>query len=389
MTDQSTNRRDVLRGLGALGCSAAAWPLTTTMTFAAAPWDARLVVIILRGAMDGLDVVRPVGDANFAALRAVGAAESTPLDGGFFALHPSLRPLGGLWRAGELGFVHAVSTPYRDKRSHFDGQDLLEAGTGGDTVIARDGWLNRMLQAVPGVTGETAFAIGRENMKILVGDAPVANWAPDTPLNISPQAQELLQHAYGSDPLFHAAANEAVVLAASVEGMQASPRGRPEQALAAFAADRLNGATRVAAFSIGGWDTHRNQTAMMGNLLPRLAETILTLKRELGANWSKTAVLAMTEFGRTARMNGSGGTDHGTGGAMLIAGGTVRGGRVYGRWPGLAEADLYARRDLNPTGDLRAVAGWTLRHLAGLDRSVIEGSIFPGLDLGDDPGVIL
>ena len=228
--------------------------------------------------------------------------------------------------------------------------------------MARDGWLNRMLQAVPGVTGETAFAIGRGNMKILIGDAPVANWAPDTPLNISPQAQDLLLHAYGSDPLFHAAANEAVTLAASVDGMAATPRGRPEAALAAFAADRLNGATRVAAFSIGGWDTHRNQAAMMGNLLPRLAETILTLKRELGANWSKTAVLAMTEFGRTARMNGSGGTDHGTGGAVRV-------GRVYDRWPGLAEADLYARRDLNPTGDLRAVAGWTMRHLAGLDRS--------------------
>ena len=125
MTDQLTNRRDLLRGLGALGCSAAAWPLTTTMTFAAALWDARLVVIILRGAMDGLDVVRPVGDANFAALRGVAAAESLTLDGGFFALHPGLKPLSGLWKSGELGFVHAVSTPYRDKRSHFDGQDLL------------------------------------------------------------------------------------------------------------------------------------------------------------------------------------------------------------------------------------------------------------------------
>ena len=153
------SRRAFLARSAVLGCSAAASPLWTRVSFAAAPWDTRLVVIILRGGMDGLDVVRPYGAPEYAALRGSLAAEGGADLDGFFGLHPALSPLMPLWARGELGFVHAVSTPYRDKRSHFDGQDLLEAGTG-DLAGARDGWLNRMLQLVPGVEAQTAFALG-------------------------------------------------------------------------------------------------------------------------------------------------------------------------------------------------------------------------------------
>ncbi len=403
MTKRLT-RRGLLKTGALLGCSAAAHPLTTTMTFASAPGDARLVVILLRGGMDGLDVVRPVGDPNYATLRTSMGSGALPLDD-FFAMHPGLGALHPLWLSGELAFAHAVSTPYRDKRSHFDGQDLLEAGTGPDVAGAgvRDGWLYRLLQTVPGATGQTAFAIGRETLKILSGDAPVANWAPDTPFDLSPQGQLLLGEIYKDHPLFQAAVTEAIALTDSMvaEGamgeagddmiaeMAASARtGRAEVALASFAAERLNAETRIASFSINGWDTHRNQAGPLNQGLERLADTILTLKAGLGRNWGQTAVLAMTEFGRTARENGTKGTDHGTGGALLMAGGAIRGGRVFGRWPGLDEAELYDRRDLMPTGDVRAYAGWAMQGLFGTERSTIESAIFPGLDLGDDPGLL-
>lgn len=388
MTDFIT-RRGLIKGIGALGCSAAAFPLTTSVTFASAPWDNRLVVIILRGGMDGIDVVRPLGDPALARLRPDMDRNSLSLDG-FYGAHPGLKPLMGLWKSEELAFVQAVSTPYRDKRSHFDGQDLLEAGTGMDVSpsAVRDGWLNRMLQALPGVSGETAFAIGRENMKILSGPAPAANWAPETQLELSAQAELLLARIYANDPLFHAASQEAMKLSNSVDPMRGGRNGA-EKRLAEFAAERLRLDTRVAAFSVSGWDTHRNQHQVMGNLLDRLSEVILTLKSGLGPDWSKTAVVAMTEFGRTAAANGSKGTDHGTGGTMLLAGGAIRGGRVYGNWPGLDEASLYDRRDLMPTADVRAYAGWVMRGLTGLDASTIESTIFPGVDLGHDPKIML
>ncbi len=393
------DRRKLLKGMG---CSLAAHPLMTSVTFAAVPGEARLVVLILRGAMDGLDVVQPVGDNNYAGSRPDLRSTSTDLNG-FFAMNDGLGKLRPLWKNGELGFVHAVSTPYRDKRSHFDGQDLLEAGTAmGAMGAGRDGWLNRLLQRMPGATAQTAFAIGQENLKILTGAAPVSNWAPNTQLNLSDQAQKLLAEIYDDDPLFRASSSEAMELAQVINAdmemgetsdemqmMMQQGGGRSDTALAAFAADRMNRDTRIACFSINGWDTHRNQSAGLNRALPRLADVILTLKQGLGDNWGQTCVLAMTEFGRTVRENGTGGTDHGTGGMMLLAGGAIAGGKVYGRWPGLAEADLYQRRDLMPTGDVRAVAGWVMADMFGTERAALEGTVFPGLDLGDNPGFIL
>lgn len=405
------SRRLFLKGSALVGCSLAASPFLTTVTLAAAPWDQRLVVIILRGAMDGLDVVRPVGDPAFAGYRSTTLAgdPSIPLTG-IYALHPDLADLMPLWQAGELGFAHAVSTPYRDKRSHFDGQDILEAGTGLDVPepSVRDGWLNRMLQGVPGMTSETAFAVGRDEMKVLMGPAPHAAWAPDAKLVLSTQSRRLLGRIYEADPLFHAASIEAMDLsdqltpdapamgggmAGGMAGMAApadaaAGKAQPDK-IAQFAADQLKQATRIAAFSINGWDTHNGQRAALRRALATLSNTILTLKSDLGPVWKKTTVLAMTEFGRTARENGTGGTDHGTGGVMLMAGGAVRGGRVYGRWPGLDDASLFEQRDLMPTADVRSYAAWAMRGLYGLDTGVLERTVFPGLDMGSDPGLLL
>lgn len=407
------SRRSLLARSAALGCSLAASPLLTPVSFAAAPWDKRLVVIILRGGMDALDVVQPYGDPQFAALRkslpggpGAGAAD---LDG-FYALHPGLAALMPLWKAGELGFVQAVSTPYRDRRSHFDGQDLLEAGTAA-LGAAEGGWLNRMLQQMPGVEARTAFAISQERMLMLEGAAPVSQWAPGAGLAMSPQAERLASLLMEEDPLFHGALNEALELTrgdlslgdavggeaggpedggAGMMTMMQQPRGKAHAEVAAYAAQQLRGDARIAAFSINGWDTHYRQAAGLKAALGRLSDTILALRQGVGAPvWQQTAVVAVTEFGRTARENGTGGTDHGTGGAMLLAGGAIRGGRVLGRWPGLAEADLYDRRDLMPTGDVRAHLAWLLHGLASAARSDLERTVFPGLDMGGDPGLLL
>ncbi len=401
------SRRAFLARSALLGCSAAASPLLSTVSFASAPWDTRLVVIILRGGMDGLDVIRPYGDPLLRTLRPTlsgGPDTGAPDLDGFYALNPALKPLMPLWKAGQLGFVNAVSTPYRDKRSHFDGQDLLEAGTISLAGV-RDGWLNRMLQHVPGVEAQTAFALGRGEMKLLVGAAPVANWSPEADLQISPQAIRLAELVMAQDPAFHAALSEALMLSENGEAgvllndrqaqrdmqndMMAAGRGNANVKIAEFAAKRLREEARVAAFSLNGWDTHNRQERGLKNALGQLSKTILALRDGLGGPvWGKTAIIAMTEFGRTARQNGTQGTDHGTGSVMVMAGGAIRGGRVFGDWPGLSEESLYDRRDLMPMADVRSQAAWVMRGLTGLDRSVLEGAVFPGMDMGADPGLI-
>jgi uncharacterized protein (DUF1501 family) len=400
----------MLRNAMIMGCSAAASPLITPVTFASVPSDNRLVVIILRGAMDGLDVVRPIGDRNYATYRDnIDTTGQTHLSG-MFALHPGLANLAPLWDANELGFVHAVSTPYRDKRSHFDGQDLLEAGYANlhqyQSTSDPSGWLNRLLTLMPNVQSETAFAIGQEHLIMMQGDEKHSSWSPGRSLLMSQQGIGLLERVYETDPLFHASAQVAIELSAEgMDGIDMDDDGMMQQMmrqnlksarlstrskeLAKFAADQLKQDTRIAAFSIGGWDTHNNQKNTINKPLAELSRAILTLKAELGDVWEKTAVVCMTEFGRTVRQNGSMGTDHGTGGAMVLAGGAIKGGNVYGDWPGLRDSDLYKERDLLPTQDVRAIAAYVMRGLFGLSKTDLSGTVFPGLQLPKDPKIML
>ena len=388
------SRRKFISQTVALGCSAAASPLLTPVTFAATPGENRLVVIILRGAMDGLDVVQPYGDPNLAGWRpnliAGEAAGSFDLDG-FFSLNKGLEELMPLWHAGELSFAHAVSTPYRDKRSHFDGQDLLENGGGNadaSLTPAGDGWLNRVLSLMPDTHVETAFAVGRERMLLLEGAQDHSIWSPESALNLSSQAELLLNRIYGSDPLFTETVQMAMDLSKTNDTMSmGGGRNGQIRALAQFTADKLNDASRIAAFSVGGWDTHNNQSRSMGNAMEQLSEAILVLKNRLGNNWQRTTVMAITEFGRTVAENGSMGTDHGTGGAMIMAGGALKGRKVMTDWPGLDESDLYQNRDLMPTSDVRRYAGWVLRDMFGIPLSDLGNIVFPGVDFGDNPGV--
>lgn len=404
-------RTFLLRSLG-LGCSLAASPLVTPVTLASVPGQSRLVVIILRGAMDGLGAVPAPGDPDWVALRGplpMGGADGHADLDGRFALHPALRPLLPLWEGGQLGIVHAVSTPYRDRRSHFDGQDLLEAGIADfASGRSRDGWLNRLLQAMPGAEAETAYAVGSDALPILDGRAAVKRWSPDADLALSPQVIRLAHHLMEEDPAMAAALREAFALAAEDgdgivfegdrqdmlgmmrEDMQTARSAAPQLRVAEFVGKRLRADTRIATFSLNGWDTHDRQDLGLSRALDGLAQTILGLRESMGGPvWKQTAVVAITEFGRTARINGTGGTDHGTGGAMILAGGALRGGRVVADWPGLSEAALYQRRDLMPTRDLRAHLGWLVRGLFGLDAGTVETLLFPGLDLGSDPGLLL
>lgn len=382
-------RRAALRlALGA-GCSAAAWPIATPVLIAETPGEARLVVILLRGALDGLAALPPHGDRHLRSLRP-GLAEAEPVDlDGFFGLGAPFAPLLPYWQAGTLGAIHAVATPYRGRRSHFDGQDLLETG-GSDpegAVTPEHGWLNRALARLPGARAETAIAIGRERLTILDGPAARQAWSPAASLDLAEDERALLSHLYTGDPLF----SRAFARASALGGETAAAR-ETGAVLGAYAAERLKGSARIAAFSLGGWDTHRAQNNAIVRPARQLAAALDALSRGLGPDWSRTAVLCLTEFGRTARENGSRGTDHGTGGVLLYAGGALRGGRVLtaGRWPGLHDGALLEERDLRPTLDLRAPCAWALRGLFGLSASAVEQAIFPGLDLGDapDPGLL-
>lgn len=373
------DRRAFLAGLG---CSVAASPLVTPMALAQAPGENRLIVIILRGAMDGMDAVRPVGDPLYAAMRPTLGQGGLPV-GNFWALHPAFEPLVPLWQAGQMGAVQAVSTPYRDRRSHFDGQDILEAG--GMEVPGRgaDGWLNRLIARVPGIRAQEAYAVGNERLLLMEGAAPVSRWAPEARLVLSPQAERLLALVHEGDPLFEQAGGEAVRIAGDVDR---EAGGRAHERLADFVAGQLAADARIASFSMGGWDTHGRQGVYMPRALGRLAEVVLRLREGLGPVWDRTGVLCITEFGRTARENGTLGTDHGTGGAMLYFGGALNGGQVLGDWPGLD--DLYADRDLMPGRDVRSVLGWVLAGLFGVNAGDL-GAVFPGVDLGADPGIVV
>lgn len=408
MTEQLTRRGFLAQG-ALVGCSLAASPLISPMSIAAAPTEYRLVVIIMRGGLDGLDLLRPRHDPMLTTLRPTLSAQTAgevPLADGF-ALHPSCAPLYPMWQAGELAFVNAVSTPYRDKRSHFDGQDVLEAGVETLTGGVREGWLNRAIGAMPGARMGTAYTVGADPMVLSRGEAPITSWSPDVDFVLSQAGVALMQQTMLEDPaMAHAMATalglssqssmgvamEGAALEKAMDQMMGTTVKNAHQVhmrVAEFAAERLREEARIACFSLNGWDTHFRQEVTLKRPLTQLVETLIALQTGLGPEaWQRTTVMAMTEFGRTAAENGTEGTDHGTGGAMVLAGGALRTSGIHGDWPGLDEASLYQRRDLMPTDDVRRWAGWALRSGFGLERSVLETQVFPGLDLGNDPRLL-
>jgi uncharacterized protein (DUF1501 family) len=384
------SRRRFIQGAGALAASTA----LPSVVFARTGGCERLVVVILRGALDGLAAVPPHGDPDYARMhRELAIAPPGAPDGALsldatFGLHPALEFLHERYTAGELVVFHAAASPYRD-RSHFDGQNVLENGFRQPLGTA-DGWLNRAIGPAP----MRAVAIAQNVPLILRGGAPVLSKSPIATPDVDEELLERLADLYSKDDWFSARLSEAVQSEhlgdassdAAAAGMMSAPSGGRQvdritaAAHMAAAVMRSDGGPEVAVLEATGWDTHANQGGAKGLLAQRLRglDTALrTLADDLGPLWGQTAVLVVTEFGRTAAMNGTRGTDHGTAGCAFLLGGAVRGGRVIAEWPGLATASLLDNRDLRPTLDLRSVFKGVLDEHLHVDAKTLATRVFP------------
>lgn len=339
----------------------------------------RLVVVFLRGAVDGLNVVVPYSESAYYAARPTIAIPRPNETGGalkldqHFALHPALSSLMPFWEKGTLAFVHAAGSP-DSSRSHFDAQDYMETATPG-LKITPDGWLNRLIDALPGTRSATeAISVGPTLPRILSGRAAATNLAlgnaatRPTPLD-RPEIREAFDRLYqGNDALSIAyragQSSRKQLLPELTEEMTQADKGAPSPVGFADQARKLgrligrDSSIKVAFVALGGWDTHINQGSVAGQLpnrLKALGETLATFAQALGPTYGDSAILVMSEFGRTVHENGNTGTDHGHGNVMWVMGGKIHGGQVYGQWPGLSGNELYEGRDLAITTDFREV----------------------------------
>jgi uncharacterized protein (DUF1501 family) len=392
------SRRDIVRtalGAGGLSLCRATGPLA----FANAPGDARFVVVILRGALDGLAAVPPHGDPDYASTRGTLALDKGgphalfDLDG-FFGLHPALPNLKALWDAKQLLVFHNIASPYRD-RSHFDGQDVLETGGSRPHLLA-DGWLNRALVPMNLGNGEAALAIAPTAPAILAGRARVASWMPTALATPDTDFLARVHTLYAKDTALRLALESALrTEAEAAAGMDDPASATTAPAMAGYgrASALFSGAgkllahdsgPRVAVLDLGGWDTHVNEGTGDGQLARRLGgldDGLLALETALGPAWTRTAIVMATEFGRTVVPNGSGGTDHGTAGAAFLLGGAVRGGMVKADWVGLKPSALKDGRDQPPRSDIRSVFKGVLADHMKLSRRDLENSVFPDSEL--------
>ena len=389
--------------------------VASRLAFAGADTESRFVFVLLRGALDGLSAVPPVGDPEYASLRAqIALAKSgddaaLPLDA-TFGLHPSLKLLHASYAAKELAVLHAVASPYRE-RSHFDGQNVLENGGERPHGLA-SGWLNRAIAAMPAGARQEGVALGANVPLAMRGPAEVASWSPTRVATLDDETLARITDLYARDPLLSKRLAEALeseaIASEAQEAVNADPdpdapmtttanadtvverdnRQRRnsgarylETARAAASFLRRDDGPRVAMFDTTGWDTHANEGGAQGQLALRLRgldAALSAFKEGLGPVWGKTVVLVATEFGRTAAINGTRGTDHGTGAAAFLLGGAVAGGRVIADWPGLARSNLLENRDLRPTRDLRSVMKGVLHDHLRVSAAAVEGKVFPG-----------
>jgi uncharacterized protein (DUF1501 family) len=383
-----TSRRGLLLG----GASFAAWAYLPQFARAANGRDPLFVVVILRGALDGLATVAPVGDPDYAglhgsiALTANGPHAATMLDS-FFALHPAMPEFARMYGDRHAAVIHAVATPYRD-RSHFDGQDVLESGYAGPGRV-QSGWLNRALETLPrGDRIASGLAIGPTTPLVLRGAAPTVSWAPAAlPQADGDTAMRLVELYRHRDPALASALSQGLQFEKTAIGDDMKPKpganGAAAMRLAARGAAKLMAADdgpRIAALAFDGWDTHANEGGPVGRLaqlLSGLDGALSEFESGLGEHWRDTVVMVATEFGRTVHVNGTDGTDHGTGTIALLAGGAVRGGRVVADWPTLKRTSLHEGRDLAPTTDLRAVIKGVLHDHLGISERALAEHVFP------------
>jgi uncharacterized protein (DUF1501 family) len=372
-------RRDFVRRMCYGGLATFALP---RVAFAQVGAKGRLVFVLLRGGFDGLAAVVPYGDPDYRSLRSGFAFEESELLtlDDTFGLAPGLAPLRALWDGNELTVVHAMAIPHRT-RSHFDGQAVLETGL--DRVGSSDGWLNRLLQVMSGTRSGIAIAAGMPLS--LTGPHPVESWSPTQLGAVDDAFLERLAVLYRSDRTL-ANRFEAALQQQELVGEEPMARGNarrggitPLMQAAARILQQPNG-PNIAAMEFSGWDTHANQGLAGGaldRLLGQLADGLVAFRTEMGAAWPNTTVVVMTEFGRTARPNGTRGTDHGTAGAGFVLGTTVGKSHVVSDWPGLSARALFEGRDLTPTLDTRAVLKAALAGTFDLTAAQLE-RVFPG-----------
>jgi uncharacterized protein (DUF1501 family) len=401
MSLHAPSRREAMLGAGALF----AWSYAPKLARAEGR-DPRVLVVVLRGALDGLGVVAPVGDPDWVKLRGDKAlvvdskVPALPLDS-FFALNPAMPNLYRLYQARQATIVHACATPYRE-RSHFDGQDILESGFTKPGFID-SGWLNRALTQLGkdgrvNPQGSRAFAVGPLTPLVVRGPAPVMSWVPQQLLPASDDTRTRVLDLYRHTDvkLAHALeGNQSLVAltrdaaASMTNQQQQTPPANPMERVRAYFNQVASTAAkymsrpdgpRVGAVGVVGWDTHINEGAAGGalaNLLGALDGAIAAIETEMKEAWGETVVAVVTEFGRTARINGTDGTDHGTATVALLAGGALKGGRVVADWPGLKPAKLHEGRDLKATTDLRAVLKGLLKDHLRVGGTVLASKVFP------------
>ena len=384
---------NITRRAALMGLSSAFAVGRVSFALADAPTEKRFVVVLLRGALVGMQAVVPYGDPHLAAWRP-GLIPPQPgrpggmLDlGGFYGLNPALPHLHAMYAAGEMLPIHAVAGPYRT-RSHFEAQDYLQLGVDHGMT---SGWLNRVLQVLPdhraAKTGPgQGLAVGMSVPLLLRGPVRVGGWSPRSFATPNPDLYARIVALNAADPITGPALAEGLkekhfadrTLGHPMGGMH-TPAYRGGFPAVAMAAGKLLAAAtgpRIAAMELEGWDTHVAQLERLHAPLAGLDAGLAALKQGMGDAWGSTAVLVVTEFGRTVRMNGTHGTDHGTATIAFLLGGAVAGGKVRANWPGLAQGNLFQNRDLQPTADVRSVAKGVLAAHLGLSSAALA-QVFP------------
>jgi uncharacterized protein (DUF1501 family) len=385
-----TNRREFLKLTGVAGLVASP---VTRLAFANIAGDARFVLVILRGGMDGLAAVPPYGDYHYERQRGTLAlpppgAENGILDlNGYFGLHPAFKNLYTMFNNNEALVFHGLASPYRD-RSHFDGQKLLENGTN-HPLGADDGWLNRTIGTIPAQQKNTAIAMAQKVPLVLYGDQSVNSWSPAVLPEMGGDTIHRIMRMYQQDDFLFEQLETAIETREMADDLsmgngRGQRRGPGQMQAYVNAAGKFlvdPEGPRIAVLEISGWDTHANQgnsNGQLANQFNALDDGLLTLKNSLGSHWNNTVITIVTEFGRTVAVNGTNGTDHGTASVALLAGGAVNGGKLFTDWPGLAKNDLYEGRDLNPTMDMRSMFKSVLHDHLQVSQAALEKTIFPG-----------
>jgi uncharacterized protein (DUF1501 family) len=381
-------RRQFLANTAVGAATLMIWP---KLTFAATGSDTRFLFVLLRGGLDGLESVPPYGDPGYQAIRGAlalspSAAKPAHKLDNVFALHPSFDYAAQLYAQGQFMPVVAAAPPYWG-RSHFQAQNCVENGTGKPDG-AQTGWLNRCIACMPGVEGLACAAVMPLTMR---GSAKVETWSPPLPTGVNPILLQRLQPLYAADARLAAPFARAVAqqtdssVPESGAGMTVNRKPGKKQAgglpvmLAAAGGfmGKVDG-PRIAFVEDDGWDTHANEAAIVTRKIAELDAGLKAFHQSVGAMWGRTIVVVATEFGRTAHVNGTGGTDHGTGGSMFLVGGALRGGRVAGQWPGIGSGELYQNRDVHATTDFRSVFKGVLATHLGVAGALLESRVFPG-----------